>query len=310
MEPGWPIVAGVELGGTKSIAVLARGPEILDRFTVPTTTPEATLGALSGALDGWAAAGRRFAALGVGSFGPVGLDPGRADYGRVTTTPKPGWRDTDVRGHFAARFGVPIDFDTDVAGAALAEGRWGAARGCRVVVYLTIGTGLGGGVVVDGRPLPGLVHPEVGHVRVRRRPGDRFAGVCPFHGDCAEGLVSGSAIAARAGAPVEDLGPEHPVWDDVAAELTDLLATLVLVVSPQRIVVGGGVGAGRPFLLERVRPALVAALAGYVAAVDGDTVADLVRPAALGGDAGPLGAVALALTALTALEDADRCDPA
>jgi fructokinase len=298
MEGEGPVVAGVELGGTKALAVLVRGREILERVRVPTTEPAATLSALSEGLLGWQRDGRSFAAIGIASFGPVGLDRSRHDYGWVTSTPKPGWHDVDVLGHFSGRFDVPIGFDTDVAGAALAELRWGAAQGCAVVVYLTIGTGIGGGVVVDGRPLHGLVHPEVGHVRVRRRPGDPFAGVCPYHGDCVEGLVSGPAIAARAGAPAQELGPEHPVWDDVAPELADLLASLVLVVSPHRIVIGGGVGHGRPFLLDRVRPALVAALNGYVAALDAAAVDGLVRPPALGDGAGPLGAAALALDAL------------
>jgi fructokinase len=293
-----PLVAGIELGGTKAVAVLACGPSIVDRVRVPTTDPAETLGALSAQLERWTDAGQRFAAIGIASFGPVGLDHRRPDYGHITTTPKPGWAHTDVRGHFAARFDLPIGFDTDVNGAALAEGRWGASIGCSVHVYVTIGTGIGGGAVVDGRPVHGLVHPEHGHLRVRRRPGDAFGGVCPYHGDCIEGLASGPAIAARAGAPAEQLGPEHPVWADVAAELGELMASLVLVLSPERIVVGGGVATGQPWLLPNVRRATAEALAGYVAGIDAGRLAELIVPPALGDDAGPLGAVAVGLAAL------------
>ena len=294
------VVVGVELGGTKSLAVLAQGSTITRRTRVPTTTPEATLAALADQLAVWHDTEGSFAAIGIGSFGPVGLDPHRGDFGHITNTPKPGWAHTDVRGHFARHFDVPIGFDTDVTGAALAEGRWGAARGCTDHVYLTIGTGIGGGMVVDGRPVHGLVHPEVGHLRVRRRRDDTFPGACPFHGDCIEGLASGPAIAARAGAAADELGPEHPVWNDVANELAELIAALVLLVSPQRIVVGGGVGYGQRFLLAHVRSRTRDVLAGYLAALDDAASFDaLIVPPALGDDAGPLGAVALGLAAQT-----------
>jgi fructokinase len=295
-----PLIAGVELGGTKSFAVLARGTEIVERLRIPTTDPAPTLTALSDQLAAWRDEVGPFAAIGIGSFGPIGADPARSDFGYVTTTPKPGWRNTDVRRHFAERFDVPIAFDSDVAGAALSEERWGASRGCSVHVYLTIGTGIGGGVVVDGEPLHGLVHPEVGHLRVRRRPDDTFGGSCPFHGDCIEGLASGPAIAARAGRPAEELGPEHPVWLDVAAELAELMTALVLTVSPERIVVGGGVAGGKSFLLDLIRVHTATFLGGYVAGLDEPAVRALIQLPELGDDAGPLGTVALALRALGA----------
>lgn len=299
-----PLVAGIELGGTKTIVALGRGGELIERARVPTTTPDVTLDAALDVIHGWqhAAAewhGGELMAVGVGSFGPVGLDRRRGDYGYVTSTPKPGWRDTDVVGRLAARLDLPIGFDTDVAAAALSEGRWGAAVGCDVHVYLTIGTGIGGGVVVDGRPLHGLVHPEHGHLRVRRRADDDFAGTCPFHGDCIEGLAAGPAIAARAGVPADELDRDHPVWRDVAIELGELFATLVLTLSPQRIVVGGGVGYGQRWLLPGATAAMAQALAGYVAALEGRDLATFVVPAALGEDAGPLGTLALAELALS-----------
>jgi fructokinase len=296
--PSSPLIAGVELGGTKAVALLAHGATIVERHRVATAEPGATLHELSTRLDLWRAAGHHFAALGIASFGPVGLDRRRGDFGHVTTTPKQGWHDVDVRGHFADRFDVPIGFDNDVSGAALAESRWGAAQGCSVLVYMTIGTGIGGGVVVDGRPVHGLVHPEHGHLRVRRRADDAFAGVCPYHGDCIEGLASGPAIAARAGSPADALGPEHPVWADVAAELGELMAMLVLTLSPQRIVIGGGVGFGQRWLLPLVQRATIGILAGYVSAVDERSIVDLIVPPGLGDDAGPLGAVALGSAAL------------
>ena len=296
---GAEVVAGVELGGTKALAVLASGSTITHRSRVPTTTPTATLRALGDQLTQWRADGHAFAAIGIGCFGPVGLDPARADFGHITTTPKAGWANTDVRGHFARAFDVPVGLDTDVTGAALAEGRWGAARGCTEHIYITIGTGIGAGIIVGGRPVHGLVHPELGHLRVRRRPGDTFAGVCPYHGDCIEGLASGPAIAARAGMPADQLGPEHPVWADVTDELAELMTAMILAVSPQRIVVGGGVGNNQRFLFDQVRTSTRGRLAGYVAALDDAAAMEaLIVPPGLGDDAGPLGAVALGVGAL------------
>jgi fructokinase len=295
-----PLVAGVELGGTKAVTVIGRGAEIVERCRIATGEPGTTLDAIADQLWSWREGGHDVEAIGIASFGPVGLDPRRADYGHVTTTPKPGWAGTDVVGHLGSRFDVPVAFDNDVNAAALAEVRWGAARGCSVAVYITIGTGIGGGVVVDGRPLHGLVHPEHGHLRVRRRADDGFPGVCPYHGDCIEGLASGPAIAARAGVPAESLPAEHPVWGDVAGELGHLMALLVLSLSPQRIAIGGGVGYGQRWLLPRVRDAALGTLAGYVAALDPITIGELIVPTGLGDDAGPLGAIALALTLLDA----------
>ncbi|KKC23822.1 ROK family protein [Sphingomonas sp. SRS2] len=288
------LVAGIELGGTKSIALIARGREIVELARFPTAEPQATLEALSAQIEAWQDAHGRVEAIGIGSFGPIGLDRSRADYGHITSTPKAGWSDIDLVGHFARRFSVPIGFDTDVAGAALAEHRWGAAQGCSVVLYLTIGTGIGGGVVVDGVPVHGLVHPELGHLRVRRATGDDFVGVCPFHGDCLEGLASGPAIAARAGMAGADIGDDHPVWSAVAEELAEAMAMLMLTLSPQRILIGGGVLQHRQQMFDRVRTRTAELLAGYVVGVGEAELADIIRAPGLGDRAGPLGAVALA----------------
>nr|WP_047169288.1 ROK family protein [Sphingomonas sp. Y57] len=287
-------MAGIELGGTKAIALLARGRDVLASARIPTTTPDATLQAIGDRIEAWQSEHGRAHALGIASFGPLGLDRSRPDYGHITSTPKPGWRQTELVRHFGMRFGVPIGFDTDVAGAALAEHRWGAAQGCDVAIYMTIGTGVGGGIVVDGRPVHGLVHPELGHLRVRRATGDGFAGVCPFHGDCLEGLVSGPAIAARTGLDGASVGNDHAVWNDVMAELAEAMAMLLLTLSPRRIVIGGGVLQQRSSLFERLRQRTAGLLGGYVAGIDEDSLAALIVPPGLGAMAGPLGAIALA----------------
>ena len=297
MDDAEPLVAGIELGGTKSVALIARGSTIVAQLRFPTADPATTLEAIGDALARWRAA-EPFEAIGIGSFGPLGLDPARPDFGTITTTPKPGWAGTDIRGYFARRFGMPIGFDTDVAGAALAEGRWGAAIGCRVHVYLTIGTGIGGGVMVDGRPVHGLIHPELGHVRTRRMAGDDFPGICPYHGDCLEGLCSGPAIAARAGAPAAKIGAHDPAWEPVAAALAELMAMLILTLSPERILIGGGVGIGQPQLLPMIRAGTAEILGGYVAGITAERLEEMIRAPGLGELAGPLGAVALGLESL------------
>jgi fructokinase len=293
-----PLIAGVELGGTKGVAILARGRTILRRTRVPTTGPGETLTALSDAIAGWALEIGPPAAIGIASFGPLGLDSRRRDFGLITRTTKPRWSNTDVLGHFRAAFDGPVGFDTDVAGAGLAESRWGAGRGRRVVIYVTVGTGIGGGVIVDGRPVHGRIHPEIGHLRVRRAPGDGFPGVCAFHGDCLEGLASGPAIAARAGAPAETLAQDHPAWAFAADALAEMCASLLLTLSPDLILIGGGVPMGKPFLFPMVRAATLARMGGYVAGLTERVLSRIVRPPALGEKAGPLGAIALGLEAL------------
>jgi len=291
------LVAGIELGGTKSIAVLARGADIVAQTRLPTADPQPTLAALAAQIADWQAVHGRATAIGIASFGPVGLDRRRPDYGHITSTPKPGWANIDVIEPFARAFDVPIAFDTDVAGAALAEHAWGAAAGCDVAVYLTVGTGIGGGVVVNGNPVHGLIHPEIGHIRVRRAEGDAFSGICPFHGDCLEGLASGPAIAARAGVPGDMLPDDHPLWGAVTAEIGELVALLLLTLSARRILIGGGVFGGRQALLPAIRAEAARLLAGYLAGIDEARLAEIVVAPTLGERAGPLGAVALALRA-------------
>lgn len=292
-----PLTAGIELGGTKGVALVARGQEVLALTRVATTTPTVTLTALSDWLQARYVE-MPFVALGIASFGPLGLNPLRPNYGFITQTPKAGWSSTNVLGTFRRWFAGPIGFDTDVNGTALAEGLWGGSQGCSTYVYLTIGTGVGGGLVINGSPAHGLVHPEMGHVRVRRVAGDHFAGNCPFHGDCLEGLVSGPALASRTGINGETLEPNHPVWRNVAEEIAELLAMIILVASPERILIGGGVGMGQSFLFPLIRDAVGCRLQGYVAEIDGEALDKLIIQPALGNQAGPLGAIALGLRAL------------
>src|SRR3954467_7385745 len=246
--------AGLEAGGTKFVCVVGRGPDdIVASERIEVTDPGRTIGPAGAFFGDVAANGTHLDALGIASFGPVELRPAHPAYGSSTVTPKPGWSGTDVVGPFRAALGIPIVFDTDVNGAALAEGRWGATRDVRSFVYLTIGTGIGGAAVVDGNVVRGLVHPEMGHVPVPRRPGDTFAGVCPFHGDCLEGLASGPAIEARAGKPASELATDDPAWGFVVHGLAQLLHTMVLTTAPARIFLGGGVMSAQSHLFERIR---------------------------------------------------------
>jgi len=293
-----PLVAGIELGGTKCICILATGPDdIRDEVRIPTTTPEDTLGAIERALGKW----RGFDAIGIASFGPVSLDRTAADYGSITATTKPGWTNTDVAQRIEKRFGVPTAFNSDVNGAALGEGRWGAAQELADHAYVTVGTGIGVGLVLDGAPVAGLTHPELGHIRPVRSKGDDWPGSCSFHGACCEGLASGSAIKARTGIAAPDLPHGDPAWGYVEDALAQLLHMLVLTGIPRRIVMGGGVMVGCPFLFDPIRTKLATSLASYGSLPGIHDMHDYVVPAALGGNAGPLGAIELGNRALAAV---------
>lgn len=294
-----PLIAGVELGGTKTVVLRARGRTLIDEVRIATTHAAATLDAAAQVLRGWQAE-EAFAALGIASFGPLRLDPAAPDYGHMLQTPKPGWAGADLLGALAARLACPAAIDTDVNGAALAEARWGAGAGSDALCYITIGTGVGGGLVLDGRPVHGALHPELGHILVRRAPGDAFAGTCPFHGDCVEGLISGPALAARFGAEGDAIADDDPRWADAAHDLAQLVGTMLLTTAARTVLIGGGVGLGRPHLTARCRAILLDQLGGYLPFVTADSVEGIIRPPALGPQAGPLGAIALGLRALEA----------
>lgn len=256
------VFAGIETGGTWIRARVADtdGRVLADRRW-PTTSPGAVLEDLATFLGKAIPAGRSLGAIGIAAFGPLVRDELSGDYGRVLDTPKPGWSGSNLRAALAGRFGVPVVIDTDVNAAACAEWQRGAGRGIRSLAYVTVGTGIGGGLVVDGRPLPGALHPEIGHIRLARREHDRAPSVCPFHENCAEGLASGPAITRRLEAN-RALADEPTILALAAGYLGDLAAALVLAWSPERIVWGGGVMA-TPGLLAALRSALGKALGGY-----------------------------------------------
>lgn len=290
------IFAGVELGGTKCIALLSAGPEaIIAREQVLTTSVEETLGALEQLISDWRSR-HSLAALGIGSFGPLDLDPRSISFGQITSTPKPGWQGADVYRRLSRAAGAPTAIDTDVNGAALAEIRWGAGEGMEDFAYVTVGTGVGVGLIVNGRPTRGFAHCELGHIRPVRLPGDDWPGSCPFHGSCVEGLASGPALKARVGDDrALELTADDPVWESVASALAQMCHAIVCAAAPRAIAIGGGVTSGNPHLLERVDAMLAESLNGYMPLPEHGPY---VRAPALGGDAGPLGSIALALTKL------------
>lgn len=279
----------IEAGGTKFVLGIADADRtIRATHRIPTTTPDETIAA---AVDWFKAQGEPLAAIGIGSFGPLQLDRTAVDWGHITRTPKPHWANTDLVGPFAEAFGCPVAIETDVNAAALAEAKWGAGAGCSALLYLTIGTGIGGGFVSGGRLLHGLSHPEMGHIRMPRHPDDaEFKGSCPFHGDCLEGLASGPAIIARWGNSLSELEPDHPGKAIIAWYLAQAMITFQAVMEPVRIVLGGGV-TGTAGLLDLVRARAKAAAAGYFA---GDLEKVIVAPG-LGEQSGLLGALAVAL---------------
>ena len=290
-----PLYGGVETGGTWVVCALGTGPDdIVAQETFATGAPGPTLERIAAFFE----RGPRAAAIGIGSFGPVDLDPRSPTWGCVTSTPKVGWVHTPVAPVLRDRLGVPVHFDTDVTTAAIGEHRWGAAAGVDSLCYLTIGTGIGAGLLIDGRPVHGLVHPEVGHLRIPHdRERDPFAGNCPVHGDCWEGLAAGPAIAARWDADPRELGDDHDAWALEAEYVAHGILAIVCVASPQRIIAGGGV-LERPGLLSAVRARLVALNAGYLETpLLGDEVDRYVVAPALGDRAGVLGAIALAQSA-------------
>jgi len=286
------LLGGVETGGTWCVCALGRGPhEIVAEERFPTTDPAATLGRIVEFFRSHPAP----AAIGIGSFGPVDLNRRSPTWGYVTSTPKPGWQHVAVAGVVREQLGVRVAFDTDVNSAAVGEHRWGAGRGVRELCYLTVGSGIGAGLLLEGRPVHGLVHPEMGHMRIPHdRERDSFAGRCPMHGDCWEGLASGPALAERWGSDPGRLEADHPAWDLEAEYLALGILSIILVASPERVIVGGGV-MEHPSLLAMVRRRLPDLLAGYLETPRlGEEIDDYLVPPELGDRAGVLGAIALA----------------
>lgn len=293
------MLAGIEAGGTKFVCAVAHDPQnIIDEIRFPTTRPEETIAKAVNFFREMEEKHGSISSLGLGCFGPLDPDPASNRYGYITATPKPGWRDVDIIGMLKQHFSCPIGFDTDVNGAALGEYLWGAGKNCDVLLYITIGTGVGGGVLIHGKPLHGLTHPEVGHIFLPRSAADQgFSGVCPYHGDCLEGLVSGPALEARTGLSGKDIPEDHESWDVVADYIAAALSSYICILSPQKIILGGGVMA-QQHLLDRVRNRVPEMLNGYVPHPAVTVNIDrYIIPTGLGDKSGVMGAFALGLLA-------------
>lgn len=292
------LIGGIEGGGTKFVCAVGTGPDdIREEIRYPTTTPEESIGkalAFLGKFDG-------VRAVGIACFGPLDPNPRSTTWGYVTTTPKPGWANTEFAGAVQRELNVPVGFDTDVNAAALAEYRWGAAKGLDSCLYLTVGTGIGGGAVVEGKLIHGMMHPEMGHVRIPHDLAeDPYAGACPYHGDCLEGLACGPAIEARWGQRAETLPPDHPAWELEAHYIALGLTAYIVTLSPQRIILGGGV-MSQMHLFPLIRAEVQRLMNGYIQSpLMMERIGDYIVPPVLGNRAGVLGGIALGLDALNA----------
>ena len=296
------LIAAFEMGGTKIVCGIGNGEhEIVETHRIDTTTPEQTLQQMSDWLAAMVAARGNVAAIGIGSFGPVDLKPQSKTYGFITSTPKPGWQHTDVVGFFRSRFAVPIGFDTDVNAAVLAEHLWGAGQSLEPLIYITVGTGVGGGIVVNGQLVHGSLHPEIGHVSVpppidsrARHPECQ----CPFHRSCLEGYVSGSAIAKRWGAPAQTVLQDESACSEIADLMAQALMNLTLTLAPRRIILGGGV-MQQSQILPLIRARLIVHLNGYLPIPEvGPGIDEFIVAPGLDTRSGLLGSLALGLRTL------------
>lgn len=289
------LFGAIEAGGTKFICLVGSDPQhIHDEARFPTTTPAETL-ALVVDFFKRAAIGKKLVSIGIGCFGPLDLDQQSPTFGSITSTPKPGWANTRILTTLQNALQAPVAIDTDVNAAALAEYTWGTAQYVDSCIYLTIGTGIGGGGIFNNAPLHGLMHPEMGHIRLPHdRQTDAFEGVCPFHGDCFEGLASGPALHKRWGQPAETLPDDHPAWELEAHYIALALANYICVLSPKRIILGGGV-MQKPQLFPPIRKNVIKCLNGYIQSPEIlENIEEYIQPPALGNRAGVLGALALA----------------
>ncbi len=288
---------GVEAGGTKFVCGIGTDPDDLVTAHFPTSTPDLTLRSVIDFFRGHS--GKPLQAIGIGSFGPVDLDPSSSYFGHITSTPKEGWQYIDLAGSLSQALNLPVTLDTDVNAALLGEARWGAAQGLQNAVYITIGTGVGGGAMAHGQVIHGLVHPEMGHLHLPHDwTADPFPGLCPFHGDCLEGLASGPAMQARWKQPALTLPPDHPAWTIEARYLALAVMNLTVTLSPQRIIIGGGV-MQQPQLFPMVRDEFARIMNGYVRHPRLSSGLDeYIVPPALAGRAGVLGSLVLAESAL------------
>jgi len=290
-----PLWGGIEAGGTKTVCAVGTGPEdVRAEVRFPTTTPSETIQRITQFFHEQTS-DEAVTAVGIASFGPVDLDPQSPRFGYITSTPKPGWASANLTGSVRRSLAIPVGLDTDVNAAALGEHKWGAAQGLDDFVYLTVGTGIGGGAMVNGRLIHGLVHPEVGHIRIpHNRDLDPFQGSCPYHGDCLEGLAAGPALEARWGQPGETLGDDHPAWPLEAEYLALGVVNLICTLSPQRIIMGGGI-MERLQIFPLLRRRVQELLNRYLQATEIlEQIDEYIVPPGLGERAGVLGAFVLA----------------
>ncbi|EHB56561.1 MULTISPECIES: ROK family protein [Paenibacillus] len=287
-------IGAIEAGGTKFLCGVGNELGIMeDVVHFPTEHPDVTLSRVISYFSE-----KNVDAIGIGSFGPIDLKPSSTTYGFVTTTPKQGWGHCDVLGKLKKHYDVPYGWDTDVNAAAYGETVWGAAKGLGSCVYITIGTGVGVGVYAEGRLVHGLVHPEGGHVLIRRHPDDQYAGACPYHGDCFEGMAAGPAIEARWGVKGDQLPADHPAWPMEAYYIAQAVAGIILTHSPEKIILGGGV-MQQAHLFPLVRSEVQRILNGYVQADEiMNRIEEYIIPPGLGSQAGLYGALALGLKAI------------
>ena len=287
------LYGGLEAGGTKMICVIGNeNGEILERATFPTKTPEETIPLMIDFFKG-----KEIKALGIACFGPIDLDKNSKTYGYITSTPKLAWKNYNIVGAFKDALGVPVGFDTDVNGSLLGEITWGCAKGLSDAIYLTIGTGIGGGVMTNGQLLHGMLHPELGHMRLAKAENDPFEGVCPYHGTCFEGLAAGPAIEKRWGKKAVELADNDEVWELESFYIAQALATYILTLSPKIIILGGGV-MRQMQLFPLIRKKVVEQLNGYINTKEIDNIDEYIVPASLNDDQGIMGAVKLAIDAV------------
>ncbi|MBT2759244.1 ROK family protein [Mesobacillus foraminis] len=288
------LIGGIEAGGTKFICGIGNEKgEILESISFPTEAPDLTLEKCIAFFKD-----KAVESIGVGTFGPINLERDSSHYGFITTTPKEGWANFDFLGTLKKEFQIPLGWDTDVNAAALAESRWGAAKGLSSCIYFTIGTGIGMGALIEGNLIHGLVHPEAGHLSVRSHEKDDFRGICPFHGDCLEGMASGPAIEKRWNLKGYDIPKNHPAWDLEAYYISRAVTGAILMLSPKKIILGGGV-MNQHHLFPMIRKQVQQELNQYINAEDiifG--IDDYIVPPGLGSRAGLCGAMALGMDAI------------
>lgn len=287
------LLGSIETGGTKFVcAVGDENGKIIDQIKFPTTLPEETM---KQAIDWFEP--KKIEAVGVACFGPIDLRRSSPTYGAITTTPKPGWGNFNIVNAVKNALHVPVGFDTDVNGSLLGEVTWGSARGLSDVVYITIGTGIGAGIMTNGRPLHGMLHPEAGHIVIPVRKDDAFQGVCPYHGTCFEGLASGPAIEKRWGRPAAELVDQPQVWDLEAFYIAEAVSIYICTLSPQRIILGGGV-MHQEQLFPMIRQKVSELINGYIQTDEMKHLDTYIVPASLHDDQGIMGGLKLACDAL------------